>query len=74
MAAILPDRSKGRAKTLARLFYRDETAATAIEYGLIATLVSLTIIGGLQVLGTETGTLYASTATKVTEALSTINP
>ena len=34
-------------------FLRDESAATAIEYGLIAALVSIAAIGALQGLGTQ---------------------
>jgi len=33
-------------------FTRDETGATAIEYGLIAALIAVVIIGALTVLGT----------------------
>ena len=32
-------------------FIRDESGATAIEYGLIAALISVVIIGALQTLG-----------------------
>jgi pilus assembly protein Flp/PilA len=34
-------------------FLRDESGVTAIEYGLIATLVGVAIIGGATVLGTR---------------------
>ncbi|TIU32188.1 MAG: Flp family type IVb pilin, partial [Mesorhizobium sp.] len=34
-------------KNLLQQFVRDETGATAIEYGLIVTVLSLTIIGGV---------------------------
>ena len=34
-------------------FLRDESAATAIEYGLIAALISIAAIGALQGLGEE---------------------
>lgn len=37
--------------TFLRSFLRDEQGATAIEYGLIAALVSVVIIGALSVLG-----------------------
>jgi len=36
---------------------RDEKAATAIEYGLIALLVGIAIIGGVTALGTDLNTL-----------------
>ena len=32
-------------------FFKDESGATAIEYGLIAALVAVVIVSGLQVLG-----------------------
>ena len=34
-------------------FVKDKSAATAIEYGLIAALVSIAIIGGLTKVGTK---------------------
>jgi pilus assembly protein Flp/PilA len=74
MGAILRGRSERRAITLARLFYRDQTAATAIEYGLIAALVPVMIIGGLQVIGAQAGGLFTSVATQVTAALSSSPP
>jgi len=46
-------------------FVRDEAGATAIEYGLIATLIAVVIIGGLQVLGTNLNTTFANLAAKV---------
>ena len=39
-------------RTLYR-FLQDESGATAIEYGLIAALVSVVIIAGLSVLGPQ---------------------
>lgn len=34
-------------------FWKDEEGATAIEYGLIAGLIAVVIIGAVTVLGTE---------------------
>jgi pilus assembly protein Flp/PilA len=34
-------------KTLLQRFLEDETGATAIEYGLIVAVLSLTIVGGV---------------------------
>ena len=34
-------------------FLKDESGATAIEYGLIAALISVAIIGGVSAVGTE---------------------
>jgi pilus assembly protein Flp/PilA len=40
-------------KKLMVRFAKDESGATAIEYGLIAALVSVVIIAGLNILGPE---------------------
>ena len=34
-------------------FWEDESGATAIEYGLIASLIAVAIIGGAHTLGTN---------------------
>jgi len=46
-------------------FIRDEAGATAIEYGLIAALVSVVIITALTALGTQ----LTSTFTSVSDAM-----
>jgi len=46
-------------------FARDESGATAIEYGLIAALISVVIIGVLSTLGTNLNTKF----TKISEQL-----
>ena len=43
-----------------RRFLADETAATAIEYGLIAAGISLAIIGSVKGLGTNLGSKFTS--------------
>lgn len=50
-------------------FLRDESGATAIEYGLIAALVAVAIIVAVEALGTSLGGLYNSVAGKVTEKM-----
>ncbi|RCS25021.1 Flp family type IVb pilin [Phyllobacterium salinisoli] len=40
-------------KNLFARFAKDESGATAIEYGLIAALISVAIIGGATTLGTS---------------------
>jgi pilus assembly protein Flp/PilA len=40
-------------------FVADESGATAIEYGLIASGVALAIIAAVQALGTSLGTTFA---------------
>jgi len=49
-------------------FLRDESGATAIEYGLIAGLVSVAIILALTSLGTELSSLFDRIATEVSSA------
>jgi pilus assembly protein Flp/PilA len=41
-----------------KTFIRDESGATAIEYGLIAALVAVAIIGALTVLGQELTNIF----------------
>lgn len=49
-------------KTRLGQFAADERGATAIEYGLIAGLIAVAIVGGLTVLGTSTGDSLQNTA------------
>ena len=51
--------------TLFARFRRDESGATAIEYGLIAALISVAIITGLKLIGPKLNTAF----TKVSTAL-----
>jgi len=44
-------------------FVRDESGATAIEYGLIAALIAVVIITALTAVGTQLSTKFASVAT-----------
>ena len=46
-------------------FLKDETAATAIEYGLIATGISVAIIAAVNSLGTGLNTTFTSVSTKL---------
>jgi len=39
-------------------FWKDESGATAIEYGLIAALIAVAIIGGARTLGTNVGKTF----------------
>jgi pilus assembly protein Flp/PilA len=41
-------------------FVRDESGATAIEYGLIAALIAVAIIGALTALGSSLSTTFSS--------------
>ncbi|NTJ41136.1 Flp family type IVb pilin [Agrobacterium larrymoorei] len=44
-------------------FMKDESGATAIEYGLIAALISVAIITGAQTLGTSLSTQFNNIST-----------
>jgi pilus assembly protein Flp/PilA len=48
-------------------FVRDESGATAIEYGLIAALIAVVIIGAV----TTVGTSLTATFTRVSTSLTT---
>lgn len=46
-------------------FLKDERGATAIEYSIIATLLSLAIFGGVNALSGQVGQLYEDIAAEV---------
>jgi pilus assembly protein Flp/PilA len=50
-------------------FLKDESGATAIEYGLIAAGISVVIIAAVQSVGTQLNTTFSS----ISSALSTAN-
>ncbi len=52
-------------KTLFTRFAKDESGATAIEYGLIATLIGVAIIVGAGLVGTNLNTLFTSISAKL---------
>ena len=50
---------------LVQLFLTDETGATAIEYGLIASLIGIAIIGALTTTGTKLGSTFSHVSTNL---------
>jgi pilus assembly protein Flp/PilA len=52
-----------------RSFAVDEAGATAIEYGLIAALVSVAAIVSLQAMGTSLNTMFSSVSNTLDEAV-----
>ncbi len=52
-------------------FYLDESGATAIEYGLIAALVSTAAIVALTAMGNSLQLLFGSVANSLATAIST---
>lgn len=53
-------------------FMNDESGATAIEYGLVAALISVSIITGATSIGNQLSTLFNSVATELQDATPTI--
>lgn len=54
-------------KTIYKIF-RDETGATAIEYGLIAALIAVAIMTTVGGLGTELNTTFSKTSSQMSTA------
>lgn len=52
-------------------FFKNENGATAIEYGLIAALISVVIIVAVTAFGNETRLMYDGIATVISDA---VNP
>lgn len=46
-------------------FLKDESGATAIEYGLIAALISVALIAGATTLGTKLGAMFTGIGGKL---------
>lgn len=62
-------RARVRGVTAILKFLKDESGATAIEYGLIAALVSIVIITGALALGGSLKDLYEMLDSKVSGAI-----
>ncbi|MCO8030544.1 Flp family type IVb pilin [Brevundimonas diminuta] len=52
-------------------FAKDESGATAIEYGLIAALISVVIIGALVTIGPKVQNMFKSVNTELDKAPAT---
>ena len=52
-------------KTLVSRFVKDESGATAIEYGLIAAGIAVVIIATVNTLGTKVNTTFTSISTQL---------
>ncbi|MEP3428401.1 MAG: Flp family type IVb pilin [Roseibium sp.] len=55
-------------KSLISRFVNDESGATAIEYGLIAGLLSVVIVVALQTLGTTINSVFGTINTELLKA------
>lgn len=54
-------------------FIRDESGATAVEYGLIAALVSVAGIGALTLMGNSLTSIFQTVGTIIINAASAAN-
>lgn len=54
--------------TSIKRFLKDESGATAIEYGLIAGLISVVIAASVTTIGTDLQKIFGTIATKLTTA------
>lgn len=52
-------------KNLFARFAKDESGATAIEYGLIAALIAVVVIGGATTLGTKINSTFKTVSDKM---------
>ncbi len=52
-----------------KLFCGDESGATAIEYGLIAALVSVAAIGALTTMGNSLQTMFGTVSNSMSNAV-----
>ena len=57
-----------RSMSTIRKFLKDDSGATAIEYGLIAALVSVAIIAVLGTLGTNLNATFSAVASNLSAA------
>jgi pilus assembly protein Flp/PilA len=55
--------------TTLKSLINDESGATAIEYGLIAALVSVAAIGALEAMGDSLDGMFSSVSTKLDDAV-----
>lgn len=55
-------------KNLFARFANDESGATAIEYGLIAGLISIGIVTAVGIAGTQISAIFTTVSTKLTAA------
>jgi pilus assembly protein Flp/PilA len=55
-------------KNLVTLFLNDESGVTAIEYGLIAALISIVIIGAAGLVGTQLAGVFTRISTQLAAA------
>ena len=55
-------------KSLLTRFAKDESGATAIEYGLIASLIGVAVIGAMTTMGDKLGSMFNFAASKMKDS------
>jgi pilus assembly protein Flp/PilA len=55
-------------------FFHDETGSNALEYGLIASFISLAVVTGAGAAGTALGSMFDNLGTRVTALTTAIQP
>lgn len=48
-----------------RNFFKDESGASAVEYGLLVALIAVVIIGAVTALGTSLKTMFTNVSAKI---------
>ncbi|MVA96194.1 Flp family type IVb pilin [Nitratireductor sp. CAU 1489] len=61
--------AKERCRTMLLRFWRDESGATVVEYGIIVAVLSMTIIASVAMVAGEIETLFADPAGKLQQTL-----
>jgi len=61
-------------QNLVTRFIKDESGATAIEYGLIAALISVALIAGAKAIGTNLDSKFKAVSTAVSGAAVNTTP
>ena len=56
-------------RTMLRRLFADRRGATAIEYGLLAALIAVAMIGGLSALGGGAGGMWTVLSERVDDAM-----
>ena len=64
-APRLPEKQEGSPVSKIVAFLKNESGATAIEYGLIAAGISVAIIAAVNGLGTKLNTTFSSVSTQL---------
>jgi pilus assembly protein Flp/PilA len=54
--------------TMIKKFFKDESGATAIEYGLLAALISVVGVTAMTIAGTQLTAVFGTVGTKLTDA------